>query len=90
MWIAQSELAGLNRIEQWLTSKAELVGKDAEEDVAVHGEQNGEVGTQRAPHKKMVNGCPVASVQGNLHTYTQREYVSMFSLIYILQHTLHK
>lgn len=52
---------------QRLTKKVELVWKDTEEYVAVHGKQDGEVGTKGAPYEEMVDGCPVASVQCNLN-----------------------
>lgn len=54
-----------------LTQEVELLGEDAEEEAAVHGEEDGEVGAQRAPHKEVIDGRPVARVQCNLcHAHT--------------------
>lgn len=49
-----------------LTHEAELIGEHLEEAVAVHGEENGEVGGQAAPDEEVVDGGPEARVQPDL------------------------
>ena len=55
---------------QWcLTQEVELLGEDVKEDAGVHGEEDGEVSPQGAPHKEMVNSRPVARVQRDLQAH---------------------
>lgn len=61
----------IQRTEDGRTYKVELIGKDPEEGLTVQSQHDGEVGAQRAPHKHMVDYCPEARVQRDLH-HTQR------------------
>lgn len=48
----------------------ELVGKDPEEGLAVQRKHDGEIRTQRAPHKHVVNNCPEACIESDLQNQT--------------------
>lgn len=51
----------------WLTDEGERGGEDEEHAVAEQSKGDGEVGSQAAPHKKLVDCCPVMGVQAQLH-----------------------
>lgn len=53
-----------------LTYKVELIGKDLEETLTVQGEHDGEIGSQRAPHKHMVDNRPESCVKSDLCNQT--------------------
>lgn len=50
------------------TYKVELIWKDPEEGLTVQSKHDGEVRAQRAPDKHMVENCPEACVESDLHT----------------------
>lgn len=50
------------------TYKVELIWKDPEEGLTVQSKHDGEVGAHRAPDKHMVENCPEACVESDLHT----------------------
>ena len=49
-----------------LTNEGERGGEDEEHAIAEHGECDGKISSQAAPHKKLVHCCPVMDVQTNL------------------------
>lgn len=56
-----------------LTHEAELIGEHLEEAVAVHGEENGEVGGQAAPDEEVVDGRPETRIQADLGEKEEEE-----------------
>lgn len=60
-----------------LTDEGEGGGEDEEHAVAVHGEGDGEVHGQTAPHEELVDCGPVVGVQTQLgHTDTDRRHMT--------------
>ena len=49
-----------------LTNEGKGGGEDEKHAVAVHGEGDGKVGRQTAPHKELIHRCPIVGVQTQL------------------------
>ena len=62
----------------------ELLGEDAEEQAAVHDEEDGEVQAQGAPHEEVVDGRPVARVQRNMCTQKRKTHANTRVRAFIL------